>query len=119
MSGVSEKRRHPRLPVNLTATYRSDSFAGDVRVTNLSQDGLSVACGGVDVLGASGEITLILDPQKGSITLPLRVIWVSSNPDREFGMGLQFQSLAEPQRMALNGFLRRNGWSDDEPSSTE
>lgn len=107
---ASEKRKHPRLPVNLPATYRSTGLVQDVRVSNLSKTGLSIACEETEPLGTEAEVLLSLPAEQEPIPLQGVVIWVSSNPDHP-GMGIQFRDLPAEARSALTNYLMRSSYS--------
>jgi len=99
-----EKRKHPRISVNIPAVYRSASLTVDLYVVNLSQSGAFLACPVLDVGGAVGEILLTLPGQLNPLVLHGRVVWTHHLPPRS-GMGFIFTELERDHRLSLANFL--------------
>lgn len=99
-----DKRKHPRLTVNLPAVYRSANMTMDAYVANLSQGGAFVAAPSVDAVGTPAHLTISLPGQAEPIRVEGRVIWVHRLHPRR-GMGICFTALGREQRLALANFL--------------
>lgn len=98
----AEKRKHPRMPVQIPAIYRSSSLTTDAYVSNISQGGLFISCR-PDSVGTVGEIVISLPGVKGPVPLRGRVIWARLPP--QGGMGFIFEDLPREHRVALANFL--------------
>lgn len=83
--------------------YRSTNLTIDAYVSNISQGGLNLSCGDVDLVGVEGEVQLTLPGQHDSLKLPGRVIW--SDRATPGGMGFCFNNLCREHRLALANFL--------------
>jgi len=103
--GEQDLRQHPRLPVNLPATYCSANLIIDVRVSNLSQTGLFLRCSAVDPIGTLAEVTISLLEQAAPLVVSGEVIWSFAMSDRPSGMGLRFGALSKETRAALANCL--------------
>jgi uncharacterized protein (TIGR02266 family) len=101
---VQEKRKHPRVPVNLPAVYRSVNLTTDVYVSNISQGGAFVACPSVDGIGTHAELLVSIPGRADPLRLVGTVTWVHRMHPRP-GMGITFAQLARDQRLALANFL--------------
>jgi hypothetical protein len=104
----ADKRRYPRLPVNLPATYTSSRMGLDVRVSNLSQTGLSLRCSDVDPVGTTVDLALTIPTEPEPLCLRGRVIWIRSDPDRDATVGIAFEELAESAQLAIANFVLRS-----------
>lgn len=107
----SDQRKYPRLPVNLSATYRSASLTIKGQVSNLSQSGLSLRCSRTDPLGTQAVLELELPSSDSPIALPARVIWVSIDPDRGATMGVRFEEATQEALTVLSTFVLRSSQS--------
>jgi uncharacterized protein (TIGR02266 family) len=103
-TGGQDKRKHPRLPVNLPAVYRSANMTVDAYVANLSQGGAFVAAPLVDAVGTPAQLTISLPGQSEPVRVVGRVVWVHRLHPR-MGMGICFTELGREQRLALANFL--------------
>ncbi|MBK8479822.1 MAG: PilZ domain-containing protein [Proteobacteria bacterium] len=103
--GDQDLRQHPRLPVNLPATYCSANLIIDARVSNLSQAGLFLRCSAVDPIGTPAEVTISLPTQAVPLVVSGIVIWSCAMSDRPSGMGLHFGELSKETRAALANCL--------------
>jgi len=103
---VSDKRRYPRLPVNLSATYLSGTRKLEARVSNLSQEGLSLQCEQVDPVGTTAEVA-IQASDDNLLVLSGKVLWVHDDPDRPQAMGIGLSELDSQARQALERYLER------------
>lgn len=106
----SEKRQHPRLPVNLPATYSSANLIIDAYVSNLSQSGLFLRCSAVDPIGTHAEVTISLPSEPQPLVVSGEVIWSSASGDRASGMGVRFGELAVDVRRALANYLLHSSY---------
>ena len=101
---VEEKRKHPRVPVNLPAIYRSGNLTTDAYVSNISQGGAFIACAAVDAIGTQAELLISLPGRNEQVRLVGQVTWVHRVHPRP-GMGITFTELGREQRLALANFL--------------
>lgn len=96
-----DRRKSPRVRVQVTAIYRSANLTIDARVSNLSQSGLLLECERVDETGTSAFIEL--DQSDGeALVVPSRVAWSDA---AHGGMGIRFLGLSRAQRLALANFI--------------
>ena len=104
----SDKRRHPRLPVRLAASYSSASGSCAGHVTNLSERGLSIRLSEArDALDAEVTIELPLSDADQPLHMKGVVIWISQDPDRSTGIGIRFVELSEAVAQRLSGYIKR------------
>ncbi len=94
----TDKRKHPRIDVNVPATYRSASLTLDTFAVNLSQTGVYLRARPADPVGTEVQLSLSF----GRTTLKLSAVVAWSCPG---GMGLRFRELSRDQRLALANFL--------------
>lgn len=93
-----EKRKHPRITVQVAATYRSATVTLDTHAVNLSQTGAFLSGRPADPVGAEVEVSLVFG--RLPITLSAVVAWRGSG-----GVGVRFRDLSREQRLALANFL--------------
>lgn len=113
--GEQDLRQHPRLPVNLPATYSSANLIIDARVTNLSQAGIFLRCSAVDPIGTQAEVTISLSDQATTLVVSGEVIWSCALADRPSGMGLRFGELSKQTRAALANCLLQSSQGGGAP----
>jgi len=99
-----EKRRTPRINVDLPARYRSGIVSLDGRAGDLSQDGMFFVSPFLD--DASGDVAVELDLPDSDEPLRLlgEVRWVDDGP-RHSGMGIRFLNVAISERLRLANFV--------------
>jgi hypothetical protein len=95
-----DRRRCPRVPVQITATYRSTNLTIDAQVRNLSQTGLFLECDRVDATGTVAHVELDR-PGDDTLVVPSKVVW----SDKVMGMGIRFQDMSRELRAALANFI--------------
>ncbi len=103
--GTAEQRRAPRIPVDLTARYRSETVSMDGRVGNLSQDGMFFVTPYLDDARDDVAVELDLPDVDAPIQLTGQVCWVDDGPHA--GMGIRFINVALRERLLLANFLIR------------
>ncbi len=101
---LPEKRKYPRVIVNIPAIYRSSVMTLDGYVANLSQGGVFLACASFDPPGTPAELMIMAPGLPQPIRVQGRVIWVCRMHPRQ-GMGLSFQDMPRDHRLALANFL--------------
>ncbi len=99
-----EKRKHPRIKVNLPATYYSLQTSVDSYVSNLSQEGIFLCSPTLDKISTIAQIQLSLPNESTPITLDGKVAWTLNIPGQS-GMGLILLNLTRDQRLILANFL--------------
>lgn len=101
----ADQRRAPRIPVDITARYRSETVWMDGRVGNLSQDGMFFMTPYLDA--PPEEIAVELDiPNADPVTLTGQVCWVDDGATHA-GMGIRFTNVQHRERLLLANFLIR------------
>ncbi|MBN2565897.1 MAG: PilZ domain-containing protein [Candidatus Eisenbacteria bacterium] len=103
LSGM-ERRRHPRVDLNLPAIYRSAHRTMDTYVRNLSQGGLALAAPHVDLTGTECELLVTLPGRADQLALHGKIIWIDTSTETPT-MGFRFDQLSRDQRVALANFL--------------
>jgi len=99
-----EKRKHPRISVQIPAIYHSTSMTVDVYVRNLSPAGAFLSGAGADLAGTPAEICLSLPNQAAPVRIRGRVVW-SQGGKPHSGMGFVFTEVSRENRLALANFI--------------
>jgi len=100
---MPEKRSAQRVPVRLTACYRSQAATIEGLVTDLSRGGMFLSSAFLDAPGTSGVIEVALPGQGPPLCLRGEVVRVASKP--EPGMGIRFHDLPDEIRRPLANFM--------------
>jgi hypothetical protein len=100
----AEKRKHPRILVNLPAIYHSFNLTVQAYISDLSQEGLFLTCPAVDREGTAAEIQLTIPGYSSPLKLQGRVVWCRRLPPH-VGMGFSLSNLSRTDRLALANFL--------------
>jgi len=101
---MEERRRFPRVDLNLPAVYRSAQRTMDTYVRNLSQGGLAIAAPQIDTTGTECQLLLTLPGHPEQLELHGRIIWTDAFTEIPT-MGFRFDDLSREQRAALANFL--------------
>jgi hypothetical protein len=99
---VNERRRAPRVKVNLQARWEGDHGQQEANVTSLSQNGCFVLSGGIFEPKELVRLEIMLS-HDDSIYLWAEVVEAAE----EIGFALRFTSLEEADEKRLAQFLQR------------
>lgn len=99
-----DRRREPRVLVQIPATYRSINRIADVCVTNISRTGLFLCTDVVDSRGQEALVGLTLPRQRDLQSLEGQVVWSRQSPTPA-GMGLHYADQHPSVRLALANFI--------------
>jgi hypothetical protein len=97
-----ERRRSPRVKVNLLARWEGDRGQQEASVTSLSKNGCFVLSGGVVDLKELIRLEIMF-PDSAAIFVWAEVVDVAA----EIGFALQFTSLEAADEVQLGQFLQR------------
>ena len=106
-----EGRAYTRVPAELVANVRAARLSAEareklaLRVVNLSEGGLFLACDAPLAAGTVLELTFRPAPGAPEVQALAAVRWVSDAPR---GMGLEFVRLAEGERARIRGVVERS-----------
>jgi PilZ domain-containing protein len=112
---MSVERSYPRYPVELAAEV---NLRGEVLLAatrNLSRGGVCIDVERPLAEGATLVLSLFLtlegieDADTDAINVKAAVVWCSEREDGGYTAGLQFASLAEPEKDRVEEFLARLG----------
>src|SRR4051794_22061531 len=88
----SEKRQHPRVPVELTVAYASRGDLQNDLVTDISAGGLFVRTPNPPNVGTEIDLSVVIRPSGPPISVKGKVCWRREHePNR--GMGVEFQGI--------------------------
>jgi hypothetical protein len=105
----AERRKHPRVPIDLPAIYDSDSLTFDAVARDISLGGLFLATELLDDVGTECKITVLPD---GTAAIPIkgvvcRTVGVERTSTTTAGMGIRFTTLSVPAKIWLASVLMR------------
>ena len=105
-----DRRRHPRLRVNLAATYRSSNVIADTYVSDLSHTGLRLSACDVDQVGSTANVAIDLSGHQTPVAVSGKVVWCEQDGAGESSgsVGLHFEQLSKDARLALANYLLRS-----------
>jgi uncharacterized protein (TIGR02266 family) len=101
---LSDQRRSPRIPVNLSAEYRSPHLHLDGRVTNISQGGIFFRSDLLDESGVEARVALNLPERNEPLELVGDVAWIN-DAQGDPGMGIRFRDVPLVDRILLANFM--------------
>lgn len=101
---MHDKRRAPRIPVDLPARYRSGNVLLDGRVGDLSQDGMFFMSPYLDDPSDEVDVELDLPELDDPLRLSGTVRWVDDGP-LHAGMGIRFSNVAIRERLLLANYV--------------
>lgn len=104
-----DRRKHPRLRVNLAATYRSSKVIVDTQVSDLSHTGLRLSACHLDDVGSSANVAIDLFGHHAPVAVSGKVVWREQDGSAESrGLGLHFERLTKDARLALANYLLKS-----------
>lgn len=105
----AERRKHPRIPIDLPAIYDSESLTFDAVARDISLGGLFLATELLDDVGTECKVTMLPD---GAAAIPIqgvvcRTVGVERASTTAAGMGIRFTTLSMPAKIWLGSLLMR------------
>lgn len=105
-----ERRKGPRLPVDIPILYSSDTLTFDAVARDLSQGGIFVASELLDPIGTPCNITLLPDgapPLSASGVVCHVIVTETGEEGHPPGLGIKFTKLGEDARKWIGNILQR------------
>ena len=104
-----DRRKHPRLRVNLAATYRSSKVIADTYVSDLSNTGLRLSACDVNDVGSTANVAIDLSGHQTPVAVSGKVVWCEQDDAGESrGLGLHFEQLTRDALLALANYLLKS-----------
>jgi len=100
---MAEKRSAHRVPVRISACYRSEDATIEGTVIDLSRGGMFLSAAFLEAPGSSGVVEVALPGNIQPLFLRGEVVRVASRPYP--GMGIRFRDLPRDIRRPLANFM--------------
>lgn len=100
---MPEKRSAYRVPVQLSACYRSPAATIEGTVTDLSRLGMFLSADFLDAPGTAGVIEVLLPDSVQPLFLRGEIVRVATGD--QHGMGIRFGALPDDVRRPLANFM--------------
>ncbi|HHH29973.1 MAG TPA: PilZ domain-containing protein [Polyangiaceae bacterium] len=107
-----ERRRHPRIPYEVTVDISSEDDFIIARVTDISEGGVFIDTECILPMGTPCQLDIDLGFR--SISVNAEVAWHRRDHGVVSGMGMRFAYMSAPARDALRNFIALQVY-DDEP----